>query len=490
MRSRSLFLLTGMLVLAALLAGCPSPPAAPDKPWGPTSAARNAFTSCSTRVADAGAGDVAYQFDWGDGVQSAWSALQPAGVAFGDTHTYTLTGNLEVRARAKTARSGASDWSEPLFLRVEVGEGELSRRFGFADPEDPEDSADFSINTFALGPDGRSYVGCEWALLFRRADGIRDKEFYTEDLDEFLAAPSLSDAGVLHIACANETLYAFNADGTRRWAWACGDEVTATTALGADGTVYLHTASESLFAVSAVGARHWSFPSSGNSSPVVGADGTVYAANQEGRIFALDPSSGTEKAQYGLSSEAIDASPALDPGRNRLYVGDEAGNFVALNLQSFTPDWELASIGEAPSSAVVGADGTVFVGAGGRLLALDHSTGATCWTFQPPLAGAVSTPALSDQGLVYVAVTSGRKDADGVDSLYAVNAANGARRWAIGLDYGFWEGFSSAPKIDDRGYVYVGNGLYAWIIRGLGGPAPSPWPMFQRDGANSGRARN
>lgn len=489
MKTRGAILSAVVAAAILLLAGCPKPPTTPDRPWGAQAAIRNIAVACSTRTTDPAGGEVAYQFDWGDGIQSAWSSLQPASAALGDTHTYTLTGSFSVRARAKTARSGASEWSEALILRVEVGEGELSRRFGFADPEEPDDSADFSLNTFALGPDGRAYVGCEWAFLFRTADGRRDKEFYTEDLDEFTPAPTLSGDGVLYIACANETLYALNTDGTRRWTWYTGDEVTATAALAADGTVYLHTATDSLYAIAANGTRRWSYPSSGNSSPVVGTDGTVYVASQEGRIHAIDPSSGTEKNIYALSGQTIDASPAIDAGRNRLYLSDEEGNFVALNLLSFTTDWELSGIGGTPSSPVIGTDGTIYVGAGGRLLALDPSTGSTRWTFQPPLSGTVSTPALSDQGLIYVIVTSGRKDASGVDSLYAVNAT-GTRRWALGLDFGNWDGFMSAPKIDEQGYIYLGSGYSAWVVRGLGGPAPSPWPMFQRDGRNTGRAAN
>ncbi|HDQ98939.1 MAG TPA: hypothetical protein ENN51_01440, partial [candidate division WOR-3 bacterium] len=201
---------------------------------------------------------------------------------------------------------------------------------------------------------------------------------------------------------------------------------------------------------------------------------------------------------YTLSGNAIHASPAIDPGQNRLYVADEEGNLVALNLVSFTDDW-LVNVGAKPSSPVIGEDGAVYVGAGGRLLALDPADGNPRWTFRPPLSGTVSTPAVSDQGIVYVIVSAGRKKAaraavrraasDDVDSLYAVNG-DGSRRWAFGLDYGDADDIISAPKIDAAGNVYLGNGYLAWVVRGVGGPADSPWPMFQRDGQNTGRSRN
>lgn len=491
MKSFRLILPAALVALAVIITGCPKPPAAPEQPWGPASAARNTTVACSTRTADPEAGEVAFQFDWGDGSQSEWSALRAGSAAFGDTHTYTLTGSFSVRARAKTARSGASEWSDPFILRVEVGEGELLRRFGLPDPEEPEDSADFSFNTFALGTDGRSYVGSEWGFLFRTTEGRRDKEFITRDYDGFYPAPTLSEDGAVYIACENDSLYAFNTDGTRRWTRNVGDEVMATAALGSDGAIYIQTVSDSLYAYGPDGTRRWSFPSNGFSSPVIGPDGTVYACNDEGSIFAIEPGSGAQKNLYVMGGSSISASPALDPGRNRLYVADEEGTLIALNLTSFTPDWD-ERIGPSPSSPVIGTDGTVYIGTEGKLVALNPADGMPSWTFQPTLAGILSTPAVSSAGLVYVIVSGGRKDRDrafeDVDSLYAVNA-DGSRRWAVGLDFGAWDDLMSAPKVDDAGYIYFGNGYYAWVVRGLGGPAASSWPMFQRDGQNTGRAR-
>jgi outer membrane protein assembly factor BamB len=140
---------------------------------------------------------------------------------------------------------------------------------------------------------------------------------------------------------------------------------------------------------------------------------------------------------------------------------------------------------------VVGTDGSIYIGGGGKLQKVD-TDGQVKWTFVPPLGGTVSTPAITVDGYVYVLVTAGKKDRSlvGEDSLYAVNP-DGSRRWACGLGAGLSDADFplSAPKVDAGGLIYVGNGYRAWCVVGVSAPAASAWPMFQHDLVNSGRAR-
>jgi len=59
------------------------------------------------------------------------------------------------------------------------------------------------------------------------------------------------------------------------------------------------------------------------------------------------------QSPYRLSSNSINASLALDPGRSVLYAADEVGLFTAVNLDG-TFGWQL-SIGDDPSTPVIGA---------------------------------------------------------------------------------------------------------------------------------------
>ncbi len=491
MRSARLVLLLGVgLAVAMLMSACGKPPLVPDKPTGPSSWLKGVPISCSTKTTDPSDAKVSYQFDWGDNTQSEWSEFIEGGIMFTDTHTYSARGTYRIKARARNSKR-RSDWSAELTVNVSVGEGQVLWWVTHIDPEEGEDSADFSNNTFGIGSDGATYVGCvDYGALVGRKAGGGTWKFRTKEDDEFFAAPVVGDS-LIFIGCTNDSVYAVRFNGTCKWSRYVGGAVYAAAALGADGTVYFQTEDSMLVALGQDGVPRWTYPTGGGySSPVIGTDGTVYVGSNEGEVFALDPTNGTLKwsQPYRLSSNAIKASPALDPGRSVLYVADDNGSFVALNFDG-TPSWQY-SVGEDASSPVIGADGTVYICGGGRLRALSPETQDQKWAFPPPLFGTASTPAVSADGYIYFLVMPGRKAAfqGGTDTLYAVNP-DGTRRWACALGEGMSDEVISAPKIGDSGLIYVGDGTRGWCVVGLTGPAQSVWPQFQRDGANSGRAR-
>lgn len=473
------------------LIACGRAPLVPETPKGPAQATVGIVYSCTTQTSDPGDAQVSYMFDWGDGKRSGWSAYVADGRPFADTHTYTTPGRYSIRARAKNTKK-ASGWSAPLSVTADLTEGGLRWSFAYTHPEDPEDSAEFSLNTFGLDQmRDAAYIGCEYgAMNCRRLDGSRRWELIDLSENEFYPGPAIADDGTIYTSCANDSFYAVNPNGTRKWVIYVGEEVMATAALGANGTVYIHTTGDSLLAVGANGGRLWTHHTGGGyCSPVIGKDGTVYVASQIGNLYALDPSSGNRKWTYGLSTGQIDASPAIDDSLGVIYVTDEDGRFASVNLSDGGENWQVW-VGDTPSSPVIGADHTVYVGAGGKLLALEPANGALLWSYRPPMSDAViSTPAVSGAGCIYFLATLGKKRySPDPDSLFAVNS-DGTRRWARGLGAGYSAEYFSSPKLDDNGNIYVGSGLAAWCIRGLGGPAASPWPMFQADARNTGRAR-
>jgi outer membrane protein assembly factor BamB len=479
------------IALAALLVGaCGKAPLVPDAPKGSAQWLRDIAMACTTSTTDAAGAQVSYQFDWGDGSKSQWSQFLDGGVAFADTHSYSSTGSYNIRVRAKNAKR-ASGWSAPLSVTVVPGEGVVLWSIGFTDPEDIEDSSDFSLNSFAIGPDNTAYIACDYgALIAHKSSGSIAWKFVLPDYDQFTAAPVVADDGTILIGCSNDFIYALNSNGTLKWADSVGSQVWATGALGADGTSYFQTADTTVIALRSDGYQLWTFLSGGgNSSPVVGADGTVYAVSQDGTIYAIDPADGGQKWTYNLNVPVVQA-PAIDPTRNLLYVVTDAGLLQPIDLISHTGTQSYL-VGADASGPVIGADGTVYVGGEGKLTAVGID-GEAKWVFTPSLSGVVSTPAITADGYLYVLVVAGKKRLamQAADSLYAVNA-DGTRRWACGLGEGLSdpEYVLSAPKIDANGFIYVGDGFRAWCVAGVSAPAQSIWPMFQRDAQNTGRAR-
>jgi len=490
MKSRRLLPILPVALAALLVGTCGKAPLVPDAPKGSAQWLPNIVMACTISTTDASGAQVSYQFDWGDGNKSQWSQFMDGGVPFADTHSYTDFGSHAIRARAKNSKR-ASGWSAPLSINV-VAEGRVVWSIGFTDPEDIEDSSDFSLNSFAIGPDNTTYIACDYgALIARKPSGSIAWKFVLPDLDQITAAPVLADDGTILIGCSNDSIYALNPDGTLKWADSVGSQVWATGALGADGTAYFQTADTTVIALRSDGTQLWTFfTEGGNSAPVVGTDGTVYAVNQNGTVYAINPSDGSQKWASSVG-KPVTAPPAIDPSRNALYVVDnETGVLQSINLENGTGGFQY-TVGAEASGPIVDPDGNVYVGGVGKLSKLNSEL-EMVWEFVPPLGGVVSTPAITVDGYLYVLVVPGKKRLalQGTDSLYAVNP-DGTRRWACGLG----EGMSdpeyplSAPKLDASGFIYVGDGFRAWCVAGVSAPAQSIWPMIQRDARNTGRAR-
>jgi len=478
-----------LTVCLFFLTGCPKPPFEPERPTGPAVGFKDVVLACTTSTTDPSGGEVAFQFDWGDNCRSEWSDWLPSGSSYADTHTYTQTGEMAVKARAKNRRGRVSKWSEPLLLQISPGEGGIFWKFGYPDPEEPEDSADFTIRTFGIGPEGQIYITSSEipALLCRNAKGGRRWEFIDADEDEFSIAPTIGEDGTIYVGTEGGRFYALNPSGTIKWQTAFSTGVVTPAALAGDGTLFIQTEDDTVFALDGTnGNRKWFFYTGGGTQPpVIGPDGTVFVA-QDDSLFALDPGSGGVKWRYGMK-QTVASPPAIDASRNVIYAVDEDGWLVSLQLIDGRLNWE-TNVGSTPSGPVIGADGTVYLTVISALLAIDPENGGLRWDFIPALTGEdLSMPAVSSEGIVYFLVISSGAAGE-VDSLYAVNR-DGSRRWATGLAVGAPGDFISAPKIDNAGFIYIGDGTRAWCVVGKGGPAASSWPMYQGDVRNSGRAR-
>ena len=155
------------------------------------------------------------------------------------------------------------------------------------------------------------------------------------------------------------------------------------------------------------------------------------------------------KWQYPISVSL--PSPAVVNGV--VYVGDNSGNFYALNASTGALLWSASN--DAQSSAV--ANGVVYVGGGG-LYALNASTGALLWSY--PVGGIVLSAPTVANGVVYFGNVDENCCVDVFNGLYALNASTGALLWSYrapgSIIYGP-PGFVYSSAAVANGVVYFGS---------------------------------
>ena len=353
---------------------------------------------------------------------------------------------------------------------------------------------------------------------------------------EVWSSPAIGSDGTLYVGSSDKKVYALNGKtGAKNWEFETGDEVLSSPAIGSDGTVYVGSGDKKVYALNGkTGAKNWEFDTKDGvyCSPSIGVDGTIYIGshgeysagsgkyNRTPKFYALDGKTGTKK--WGIKMEGSSASSAIGPD-GTIYVGSDGEyshiseeynklpKFYALDGATGAKKWEFESPGGEWSPPAIGADGTVYVGAGdglsGRFYALDGKTGTKKWGFSPGWQVSAS-PVIGADSTVYVVSNEGK--------VYALNSKTGVKKWeskkgvgspAIGSDGTVYVGICAldgetgnkkwefenglgSTTIGIDGTIYIGSSdgnVYALKTESLG-LAKSPWPMRGQNAQHTGRA--
>jgi outer membrane protein assembly factor BamB len=187
-------------------------------------------------------------------------------------------------------------------------------------------------------------------------------------------------------------------------------------------------------------------------SPVF-ANGLFYAADQNGRLVALDAYQAMPRWRFSAGGPIV-AAPAVANGIVYAAAGDKT--LYALDAQHGMYLWSFHLKDNVAASAVV-ANGILYVGGEDRTLyALDALTGKLRWTF---VAG--------DRVVGSAAVAGGRVFFGCDDALvYALDAATGKLMWRYAMD----APVEATPLVDQAGVVYAAsNGAQMTAIDGASG---------------------
>ncbi|AMP04280.1 PQQ-binding-like beta-propeller repeat protein [Collimonas pratensis] len=414
----------------------------------------------------------------------------------------------------------------------------------------------------ALGADGTIYIGANNAPLNQvtgklyavKPDGSEKWEYPagSASIGGISSSAAVAADGTVYMGSYDQKLYALNADGTLKWTFQSTGVVSSTPALGADGSVYV-AAANVVYALDAVsGASKWSVKLGGTvrSSPALSAAGVLYVGSDDGHLTALAMADGSKKWDHDFAADGyfnrdaagnlrtpsknpavsslpsiiqVDSSPAIGAD-GTVYVGVDgyAGPFYqslpvglvcALDPASGALKWKYGTNDWVQASPVIGADGTVYVGANGSdsvFYALNPQTGAAAWGYS--VGGGVTDASLAADGTVYLglgnnaltaltAPAAGSSDSVSLSYLNYGQAQEHGGLTTLKAGKALWSfvippasplnpsTVGASPAIAADGTIYIGSEeghLYA--INGKAALATSAWPKFHGGAANSGRS--
>jgi outer membrane protein assembly factor BamB len=302
-----------------------------------------------------------------------------------------------------------------------------------------------------LGNDGTIYIS-NWMNSTTYAissNGTLIWKCNTGDYN-FGSSPVIGSDGTIYVAVTNATtgsLCAISNSGTVKWKYTMGLLYGTSPVIGSDGTIYIVDYDGIVYTINPDGTLKWSFrliKTGTNNRPIyyvsmrydalsVGPDGTIYVANSGTTtvsggtpfnwyfLYAIvdNGSSGSVKWFYNNNFNDQSGSPyisILEPiygapaisSSGTIYIVS-ASKIYAIS-SSGTLLWTYdtgGSAGEGLTSAIIGKDGTIYVGGRNGLFALiDNGSIATLkWHYDTgDIAG---SPSIGSDGTLYVGTTTG-----------------------------------------------------------------------------------
>ena len=390
------------------------------------------------------AGHLAWKFETGNLIDSAAVLGQPASaggpvpvtVGSGDDFLYKLrTSPADLSPAARVVWKYQAPPPPSAGQKVSWWEGNVEMGYG---------GTLLAGNTggaaYALHPDG--------TLAWRYAPG-----------NSVWTAAAVAPDGSTYWGSLSGTIFALDRNGHLEWTVGTLGFVIASPALGTDGTLYGASFDGKVYAIDAANGKvEWTYPTADNiyGSPalITGPSGrttAIVVASTDGSVYALSPS-GQLIWRYDTgavirSSPAVGAAPPGDPAGHIVYVGAADGRLYAIDASSGQRRWSFDTTSTNPvardrnqlnSSPALGTTGVVIGSEDGSVWSVPYDY---CLHAKDPRCSVgPGAPLPADATVTYLVTPSGATEA----TLDPTTAATSVlpfrlvvRRKGVALDAGF-----------------------------------------------------
>lgn len=218
---------------------------------------------------------------------------------------------------------------------------------------------------------------------------------------------------------------------------------------GPDGNLYAGSDNGHMYCISPQGKEIWNFGTKMMiwSAPVFDPEMQwVCFGSLDGHLYLLDPASGKLLDKIFLGE--IKASPAFDPTSRTIVIGNTSGKLHALSVKGgkLVRKWTFGTKHEIYSSASYDGKTVYFGSTDGHLYALNHE-GKLLWKYNAN-SPVYSSPVMIGTMVVFGAVNG---------KIYALNR-QGVRIWSYKTTLNPHKAnLDSSPAVSDDGKIYIGS---------------------------------
>jgi outer membrane protein assembly factor BamB len=245
------------------------------------------------------------------------------------------------------------------------------------------------------------------------ASGLLQWKFGTKDVVH--ASPAVAGTTVF-VGSWDSTLYAIDTEtGQEKWSFKAGDDPAIHNQVGfqsspavVDGTVYVGCRDAHVYALdAATGRKKWDYPTSKSwviGTPAV-ANGLVYVGTSDSaRFMALDAKTG--RLRFNFDAKAYIFSSAAVAG-TLVYVGDHNGKLYAIDASTGKLAWEFRTdASKADPMKVLNPDGSLNQGAFAPVFGDFEDMYLDFYRFAS--IGAIMSSPVVDRGVVFVGSMDGK----------------------------------------------------------------------------------